>query len=494
MESFILLTFFSFIFSCTTDRDIFIDIVENQKADEEFLENDNNEKTGSSNKNSNNTKLKAFEGAFGAGAVETTGGRGGKVILVTNLNDSGEGSLRNALNQKFPRTIIFHVSGVINLKSRIILEGKEYGNITLAGQSAPKGGITITGGRLWWSDSENIIIRFIKFRNGNQSDNGDCLTIERTSRVMVDHCSFSYATDEALDVSGNSNPPNDHITLQNNLFGECKTAMIVGANNKKEYGSVSILRNATANVGWRYPKAGGALKLDVINNVHHNWRHRTINMEGYSFTLNHINNIYQGGYNTGNSLGSSPTNIHTMWTNPEMSPSIYTNGNIIPNNISPEGYEDNQSLAWSKFSKSTLNPKNEWFIDTPHLQNGEEIEILSTYELFDYIDENVGSFLSFNDDGNPIRNRDLMDKAYIDLILSQSPTEVLMEKDYGKIPEEILNTSYSRGLDFDKDNDGMSDIWELKVFGQLDENSNQDFDKDGYTNIEEYLNQVDNFE
>jgi len=234
-------------------------------------------------------QVKAFPSAFGAGK-NITGGRGGKVLHVTTLEDTRlPGSFTWALTQRYPRIIVFDVSGIINIRtSDLQLKGLNIGNCTIAGQTAPEGGITITGGRIWFNDTENVIVRYIKFRNGHNTGGGDCLTLSRTTKVMVDHCSFSYALDEALSTAGDVTPPATEITIQNNLFGECKTAMLVGADHKGKYGTVSVLRNATANVGWRFPKAGGNVKLEVINNVHHNWRNRTVRMDADNYTINLI--------------------------------------------------------------------------------------------------------------------------------------------------------------------------------------------------------------
>ncbi|MEM1001823.1 MAG: hypothetical protein AAGH46_04155, partial [Bacteroidota bacterium] len=456
---------------------------ESQEKDNSYSEEDDSSSDNSSiNEDDKATELKAFPTAYGAGAF-TTGGRGGQVIHVTNLNDSGEGSLRAALATTGPRIIVFDVSGVIALSSRIYMEGDNYGNVTLAGQTAPRGGVTITGGRIWWSNSENIVIRYLKFRNGNQSDNGDCITIERSSSVVVDHCSFSYARDEALDVSGDASPPNENITLQNNLFGECKTAMIVGSNNNAGYGGVSVLRNATANVGWRFPKAGGAVELDVINNVHHNWRARTIRMDAWDYTLNQINNYYQSGSSTFGGL-------HKTWTNTSMSPRIYSSGNFVSESAKPTGYDENPSVAWEEFSSSSVAPKSEWFVDSELPIQGAPVPLMTALEARNYVLENAGAHLYINDNIGVSAYRDSLDEHYLNLIQTNSKQEVLKEAVYGELPTGL--PSEVRPDNFDTDGDGMPNRWEaIKGLNPNVDDGKGDEDGDGYTNIEEYLNLVD---
>ncbi|TXN35961.1 hypothetical protein FVB32_15485 [Flagellimonas hymeniacidonis] len=481
------------IVSCSKDSDLFTEAVQDSidkeiKEEDSANPDDNPIDDGTEdegpiiNPEDKASELKAFPSAYGAGAY-TTGGRGGQVIHVTNLNDSGQGSFREALLTSGPRIIVFDVSGIISLSSRVIMTGEQYGNVTIAGQTAPEGGITITGGRIWWASSKNIIVRYLKFRNGHQSDNGDCLTIARSSSVIVDHCSFSYAKDEALDVSGDANPANGNITLQNNLFGECKTAMIVGSNTATAYGSVSVLRNATANVGWRFPKAGGAVELDVINNVHHNWRHRTIRMDAFDYSLNQINNYYQSGPNT------SGGSLHKTWTNSNMSPRIYTSGNHISENIEPSGYKANSSMAWEEFSSSPIQPKSEWFVNSEMPIQGAIPPLMTASEALNYVVENTGAHLYINNSGGVSIYRDSLDEEYIDLIRTDANQVVLKEASYGIMPTEM--PSETRPSSYDSDEDGIADAWEVSSYGDLSKTANGDEDGDGYTNIEEFLNSVD---
>ena len=136
----------------------------------------------------------AFPGAEGFARYTTTGGRGGNIVHVTNLNDSGTGSLRAAVNSTSKKIIVFDVSGVIELKSDLVIKS----NTTILGQTAPGEGITLRYYTVR-PNGDNIIIRFLRIRRGQEKDvneGADATWTRNYKNIILDHCSFSWSIDE----------------------------------------------------------------------------------------------------------------------------------------------------------------------------------------------------------------------------------------------------------------------------------------------------------
>ena len=212
--------------------------------------------------------LVAFPGAEGFGA-NATGGRGGRVIEVTNLKDTGPGSLRAAIEASGPRIVVFRVGGIIDVGAKLKIENPF---ITIAGQTAPGGGILLRGQKFYVA-ADHVIIRHVRFRLGPVSGK-DAVAITNGARnVIIDHCSVSWGSDETLSVDTNASD----ITIQWGIISE-------GLNFEDHpYGSliasgarrVTFHHNIWAHFRERSPKLGGQASDDnryqLVNNVVYDW-------------------------------------------------------------------------------------------------------------------------------------------------------------------------------------------------------------------------------
>ncbi|MDE6178987.1 MAG: fibronectin type III domain-containing protein [Duncaniella sp.] len=210
-------------------------------------------------------KLLAFPGAVGFGRY-TTGGRGGEIYHVTNLNDSGEGSLRDAVSRG-NRIVVFDVCGTINLKSTLIFKS----NITVLGQTAPGEGIQVYGNRVSFSNAHNIIVRHMRFRMGIGGDSGKdcCGTANETRDQIFDHLSVLWGRDENFSISSNDkkNGPKN-ITIQNSIIGQGLQTHSCGGLIQTD-GGVTLYRNLYIENKTRNPKVKGLNQY--VNNVVYNW-------------------------------------------------------------------------------------------------------------------------------------------------------------------------------------------------------------------------------
>ncbi|UJP64905.1 LamG-like jellyroll fold domain-containing protein [Mongoliitalea daihaiensis] len=255
-------------------------------------------------------EISAFPGAEGFGRF-ASGGRGGQILKVTNLNDDGPGSFREAVRTRGPRIVVFEVSGNIQLQSTLIINEP---NITIAGQTAPGDGITITNYKVR-INTENVIVRFLRFRLGDNffvGDN-DALEVRNSEHVIIDHCSLSWGTDETGSFYGNRN-----FTLQWSILSEGLNRSIHESGGAHGFGGLwggfnaSFHHNLLAHFTQRNPafdhvglfSSPQQLErwrgvVDMRNNIIYNWQFMP-SSGGELATVNLVNNYYKPGPATNN--------------------------------------------------------------------------------------------------------------------------------------------------------------------------------------------------
>ena len=450
--------------------------------------------------------IPAFPGAEGGGA-NSTGGRGGSIYEVTNLNDSGAGSFRYGLeNAAGARTIIFKVGGIIQLNSSISVSNKSC--ITIAGQTAPGGGITIGGenitqSMLYFTNTNNIIIRYVRFRKGGSvvaSQVGDCVSIgSGCYNIIVDHCSISWSADENMEVwSGNNASYN--VTMQWCISSEGKTphscGFLAGSDvNAEGITNISIHHNLFAHNNNRNPE----LKVksgDIINNIVYNWGWWATGLGG-GINVDIIGNLYKCGPSSGGrrEVLYKPQD-GTQATGTAGNPSIYFSGNIGPHNNDPD------EVAWNLMLEMTA-------LDTwgyplvngvPTLTNApsacqsltrrntvqQPITINSATDLESLMlnAQGVGASRGLDEYGNWVIARDEIDARVINEYFTTG----------GCLSEEFSFPCLNGCVAYtDSDHDGMPDAWE-NLYGLDPANSsdrNADYNGDGYSNLEEFINGAD---
>ena len=444
-------------------------------------------------------ELKAFPTAYGGGAY-VTGGRGGNVYHVTNLNDSGTGSLRWALAQARPATVVFDVAGTINLTSLLTISGND---LTIAGQTAPEGGITITSSnqsRFKMQKCNNIIIRYIRVRPFESG--ADAFELYSSSgvgsNIIFDHMSVSYGGDECFSIRGNETK---NITIQRSLIAEGKTGSLFGDTDSEHYSyDNSFLNNLFWNISHRTPNVASDGRVDVINNVVQNWQYRLTFADG-DVKLNHMNNYYAMGKRT-NFGGGSQIQLNAV--NSSRNAQIYTAGNIADKGMFTDPNADNKAL-WVEFEsgqQTKYAPASE-FVDTQYPLIGAPLPVKSAEEAYRDVITNVGANASLNANGTVTYHTDVNDSdylkvmaagegAYEDYKMYSDVRSWFGEQRYANFIGSVSSTPVSsRPSDYDSDNDGMADAWEVAKFGDLSRDGKGDLDGDGYTDLEEFLNLVD---
>jgi pectate lyase len=434
-------------------------------------------------------ELPAFPGAEGFGST-TVGGRGGRVIYVTNVDDSGAGSFRAALEASGPRTVVFQVRGTVRLKSNIKIENP---NITIAGQTAPGDGIQIRDASIFIFTND-VVIRYLKLRIGDdvsQSSSspdtraginiGKASGSVRYRNIIIDHSELIWGSDQGgLEIL----PTADYVTIQWSILGEglyhsnhsearppnfhsMNTNFPRNKNELFNYAKyVTLHHNLLTNSKGRNPQIRLSQNVDFVNNLVYNFGHTPVS--GNPRSLNLINNYFLKGPESASGIeyiyqpdGTTDTPIYNN--------AVYESGNIAP------------GIA---------------YIRRPPLD----------------------AYRSTRNEPFSLPKIDSAEEAYQRILDKVGPRLPVADENTKRIIYELLdgNANYLNGVDYhgisgraairwpnlnpgtapvDRDDDGIPDNWELANFGNLNQgsatDSGSDFDEDGYTDLEEYLNNTD---
>jgi pectate lyase len=431
----------------------------------------------------------AFPGAEGAGAM-TPGGRGGRVIKVTNLNDTGPGSFRAAVEAEGARIVVFEVGGLITLSSPVVIK---HPFLTIAGQTAPGDGICIRGDTTT-IDASDVIIRHLRFRRGNLKSRDDALNaIHSPGNLIIDHCSFSWGLDENVSIyrymkreagGKRSKNPIENITIQWCISSEALDL------NHHAFGATwggrraSFHHNLFANNTARNPSIGWGDQIDFRNNVIANWQHRTIDGGDATSLLNIVDNYYKAGPATGEG------EIRHRIARPEIFRNFHecegpgrwhVTGNVVEGH--PEVSADNwaggvqyEAAAGLEMAALLAAGRNAAPVPMP------AVETQSASAAYQDVLSGAGATRP---------RRDAVDERVVNSVRTGKPT---FKNGIIRTPKDVGGWPAYAGAPapVDQDADGMPDMWE-KEHG-LDPkdaaDAASDRDGNGYTAIEEYINQL----
>ncbi|MEN6424778.1 MAG: pectate lyase [Phycisphaerales bacterium] len=416
--------------------------------------------------------IPAFPGAEGFGAF-AQGGRGGRVIHVTTLADSGPGSLREAVDASGPRIVVFDVSGTIRLTQSLYVEEPF---ITIAGQTAPGDGICLRDAT-FGVGTDHVVIRYLRCRLGDEGRGGDAISIGAGRHIILDHCSASWSTDEVLS-SSTGEPRLSDLTVQ--------WCFITEALNPEDHGYGSLIRgcqgarysyhhNLYAHNRGRNPRPGNyddrnphdedpnGLLLDFRNNVIYNWGggHAGYNADKESVTrLNYVGNYLVPGPN------SSPGGH------------AYQEGSTYDRGWFAGNYYEHRL------------PENPWSVVTFSGWNGRQISVYRQAGPFETgpiaTQEAPDAYRAVLESGGAnLPRRDAVDRRIVEDVVNGTGRIINSQDEVGGWPD-LQSAPAPR----DSDGDGMPDAWEQEHGLNPNDGADGSLDGsgDGYTNVEDYLN------
>ena len=479
-------------------------------------------------------KIPAFPGAEGGG-MYTFGGRGGKVLTVTNLNDDGPGSFRWACEQGGARIVVFNVSGIIWLKSSINVKAPY---ITIAGQTAPGDGVCIAG-ETFNIDTHDVIVRHMRFRRGKTSvwSRDDSFGDNPVGNIIIDHCSCEWGLDENIsfyrhmldikDGAGRQKMPTVNVTIQNTISAKAldnwnhSFGSTIGGEN------TTFVRNLWASNTGRNPSIGWGGVFTFVNNVIFNWQDRTADGGDFTMMCNFINNYYKPGPVTPKDKPIAYRIVSPEGRSGQIFPwrqfgRVYAKGNIV------EGNETVTRDNWAGGIQLTDKDSYQGTAEDMAMMRSDEpfematVSMMDAEQAYSWVLDNVGATLPC---------RDIVDQRVIEEVRTGVPYYIkdyeqqVKDNPYGDMwglhpnsqnseglfkYRHLSNDSYKQGIITDPrqmggypayrkwkpykdtDMDGMPDAWE-RAHG-LNPNdpsdANGDMNGDGYTNIETYINSI----
>jgi pectate lyase len=417
---------------------------------------------------------------FGAGSV---GGRGGRVIQVTNLNDNGAGSLRTAVEAEGPRIVVFRVGGTIELQSPLNIRNPY---ITIVGQTAPGGGITLKNHPSNESPplrihTHDVIIRYIRSRPGPSTQKACCLDgiimlYSGANNIIIDHCSVSWATDENVSTYGATH----NISIQwciiaEGLYnstheeGPHSMGILLAGDSSRDF---SAHHNLLAHNSERNPRIAAGGLVDFVNNVVYNYGVTAgyfSNPDG-DLPVNYVGNIVKVGADSQSAYEVELSRRESFTF------SLYVSGNIGPHR--PTDNLD-ESLV--------VSPEDRiWIVPTRH--DAPTVTTTSAFTAYDQVLDSAGATIGLDGQGNSFWRRDAADERIVNDVRNGTGGIIDDPSQVGGWPELAAGTAPR-----DSDHDGMPDEWE-DIWGFHPCNATDgpsDADGDGYTNVEEYLNGTD---
>jgi len=411
----------------------------------------------------------AFPGAQGFGK-KATGARNGTVYHVTNLNDSGTGSFRDAVSAS-NRFVVFDVGGYIQLATAVSAKS----NLTIAGQTAPGDGIGFRGGEISFANSSNIICRYLRIRPGSEtaSTDDDALSLFRAQNVMIDHSSFEFAPWNNIDAVSDDwqNYPVTDITIQDSLIAD-PTGQQFGAHTESVSSQMAWYRNIFASSHNRNPLA--KINTVFVNNVLYNYSAGYTTHTSTTFQHDILNNYFI--------FGPASTGTDNTWFQVDMNQSIYYAGNLKDSNLNgtldgatttPYWYQGTGTVLSSPWSSETTATTP---LDTASAARV-AMSLAGTLPR-DAMDALIISQVMTLGKGTTGAGANTVGPDS-GLYTSQTQTG-LANNGYGSIDGGTRPT--------DTDNDGMPDSWESA--NGSDPNADDAMTKaaDGYTLIEHYVN------